>query len=242
MITMVLVLALGRGAMPGTAPGAAQPAAVSASAAITVDCTEAPDLKDWGEKAKTICEEWYPKINAALPSDGFTPPASVKLVFRKEMKVPAATSGGVISINAAYVSKHLDDYGMVVHELTHVVQSYPRNKAHGEGGKPADMGWLVEGIADYVRFFQYEPHTRIRVDPERASYRNGYRVAAAFLDWLNRTHGAETVKKLNAALRAGDCGEGKFKELTGKALDDLWKEFVATLPPSAKPAAKKKGG
>ncbi len=216
----------------GSAVGLAQPAV------FDVDCSEAPDLKGWGERAKSICEEWYPKIGASLASDGFTPPASVKIVFKKDMKVPAATSRGVISINAEYVGKHKDDFGMVVHELTHVVQSYPRNKAVDENGKHADMGWLVEGIADYVRFFQYEPQTKVRVDPKRARHRDGYRVTAAFLDFLVRTHDPEIVKKLNAALRAGDCGEGKFKEITGKGVEDLWKEFVATLPAREKPQEK----
>ena len=238
MIGLVLMLCFIRGLGAGCGIVAAQPPAVAPASVFTVDCTEAPDLKDWGDKARSICEEWYPRIGAYLATDGFTPPASVKIVFKKEMQAPAATSNAVISINADYVSKHRDDFGMVVHELTHVVQAYPRNKAVGENGKRANMGWLVEGIADYVRFFQYEPRTRVRVDPKKASYRNGYRVAAAFLDWLARTHDAGIVKKLNAALRAGDGGEGKFKEITGRTLDDLWNEFVAGLPQRDKPAEK----
>ena len=36
----------------------------------------------------------------------------------------------------------------MVHETVHCVQQYrTRNNAH----------WLVEGIADYIRFFKYEP-------------------------------------------------------------------------------------
>src|ERR1044071_2047675 len=112
----------------GLTSAARQPAA----ATFTVDCTEAPELREWGEKAKGICEEWYPKIGAYLATDGFVPREAVKLVFKKEMKVPAATGGGTISINAEYVGKHKDDFGMVVHELTHVVQAYPRNKAMTE--------------------------------------------------------------------------------------------------------------
>jgi len=41
---------------------------------------------------------------------------------------------------------------MIVHELVHVVQAYPENRAN--------MGWLAEGIADYIRFWKYEPQTR----------------------------------------------------------------------------------
>jgi len=206
---------------------------------FTVDCAEAPDLKDWGDKAKGICEQWCPKICEYLATDGFAPPPSVKLVFKKEMKAPAATSHATININAEYVGKHKEDFGMVVHELTHAVQAYPRNKGVNLDGKPAQMGWLVEGIADYVRFYQYEPQApRTRIDPKRASYKNGYRVAAAFLAWLVNTHDKDIVKKLNKALRAGQCGDGVFKDITGQELSDLWKEFAATLPaPASKPDA-----
>ncbi len=199
---------------------------------FSVDSSESPDLKDWGDKAKAICEQWYPTICEYLATDGFKPPTTVKLVFKKEMKAPAATSQTTISINAEYVSQHKDDFGMIVHELTHVVQSYPRNKGLDNEGKHADTGWLVEGIADYIRFYKYEPDTpRTRIDPKKATYKNGYRVAAAFLDWLTKTHDADIVKKLNKALRAGDCGDATFKAITGKELNDLWKEYVATLPP-----------
>src|SRR5947209_6724192 len=51
---------------------------------VTVDVSDAPDAKDWAEKAKALAEKWYPVIAEELKTDGFTPPRRVKLVFKDE--------------------------------------------------------------------------------------------------------------------------------------------------------------
>jgi len=111
---------------------------------------------------------------------------------------------------------------MVVHEMTHIVQSYRRVRRAG-------AGWLVEGIADYIRFFHYEPKTKVRVNRRRASYRDGYRTCAKFLAWIEETHDKNIVRKLNAALRQGTYRDDLFKTYTSKTLDELWASFIASL-------------
>ena len=54
-----------------------------------------------------------------------------------------------------------------------------------------------------------------------------------FLEWIEKTHGAGLVVKLNAALRKGAYREDLFKDSTGKTLDELWAAFVQSL--KAKP-------
>ncbi|HEX5271264.1 MAG TPA: basic secretory protein-like protein [Gemmataceae bacterium] len=188
---------------------------------VTVDVSEVPDLKEWGEKAKELVVKWHPKIADMLKSDGFTPPSAVKVVFKKDMDGVAYTSGKTITISAAWVKKHPDDYGMVVHELTHVVQSYRRA---GRGN-----GWLVEGIADYVRFFQYEPGKLGTINARRARYDGSYRVTAAFLAYVTEKHDKDIVGKLNAALREGTYKDELFKERTGKTVKELDEEWRASL-------------
>ena len=191
---------------------------------VTVDTSETPDLADWGRRAGNACAKWTPKISALLPSDGFAPPKAVTLRFENDKKGVAGTSGDKITIAAAYVRGHTNDLGMVIHELTHVVQAYPKEK---EGfTKP---GWLVEGIADYIRLYHFEPDAlRPRVNPDKASYRDAYKTTAAFLAWIEQRH-AGTVKKLNAALRAGRFKENLFADCAGKPLDDLWRDFTDSL-------------
>src|SRR5207249_2446473 len=110
---------------PGPQDGPSEPAPVR----VVLDTSEVPELATWGEAAKTLVEEWHPKIADLLRSDGFTPPAEITLVFRKEMRGIAATSGATITIASSWVQRHPDDRGMVIHELVHVIQSYPRHRA-----------------------------------------------------------------------------------------------------------------
>ncbi len=189
--------------------------------AIRVNTAEAPDLADWGRRAGELCLEWYPRIAALLASDGFLPSTNVQLTFRTNYNGVAATSGDRIEVSANYVRSATNDFGMIIHELVHVVQSYRHR------GNP---GWLVEGVADYVRLAHFEPDVPApRIDPERASYRDGYKVAAAFLRWIEKDRDAQIISELNRAMREGKFNPGIFKERTGFELDALWTAFLTGL-------------
>ncbi len=194
-------------------------------ATILADATETPDLKDWAYKSGELCAEWYPKIVKLLDSEGFKPYDSVKLRFKKDMKGVAATGRSSISFAANYVRQNTNDWGMVVHELTHVVQAYPEPL---EGfSKP---GWLVEGIADYIRIVHFEPKARRpRINPDRASYRDSYKTTAIFLEWAEKKYDKELVKKLNKPLRERNFKVEMFNDITGKTVDELWAEFADSL-------------
>jgi hypothetical protein len=195
----------------------ADPTAELRPVKVTVDVSQVPELASWAEQAKSVVEQWHPRIVNLLHSDGFTPPAEVTMLFMRDKKGVADTAGTTISISADWVKKHPDDLGMVVHELTHVIQSYPKSEA----------GWLVEGIADYVRFFHYEPNVKLAsIDPARQSYRDGYRTTAMFLAWIERTHDEAIVRKLNDALRRSTYKYDLFKQYTSKSLDRLWADFL----------------
>ena len=67
------------------------------------------------------------------------------------------------------------------------------------------------------------------VDPRRASYRHGYRTAAKFLAWVEKSHDKDIVRKLNAAIREGRYKDELFRTYTSKTVDELWDNFVASL-------------
>jgi hypothetical protein len=162
----------------------------------------------------------YPMIVRVLGAQPATPPKQVTVVFDKGMDGVAATGGDEIHVAARYVEGHPDDTGMIIHELTHVVQAYPKY----------DPVWLVEGIADYVRFYHYEPAAkRPHPNPATATYHDSYRTTAAFLDWAVRTYDPDLVKKLDAALKAGNYSEDVFVRSTGKGLDKLNAEWIFSL-------------
>lgn len=189
---------------------------------VTADYSQAPQCQAFAEKSKTLVEEWYPKLNHILFGENHPLPyPEVKLVF-KPMKGVAGTANNEITISEEWVTKKApDDYGMVIHELTHVVQNY---KGKGDW-------WLMEGIADYTRDRHFEPGKRThRIDRVKNSYKQGYGIAAAFLIWLEetKTRDKELVRKLNTATHDGTYSVEKFKELCGGDAETLWKEFLTT--------------
>jgi hypothetical protein len=219
MVRLLAVLLLAALPLPGFGADKSQTPEKPKAVEVTVDDTETPALKEWAAKAKALVEKWHPLIAGLLKSDGFTPPDKIKLVFKKEMRGIAYTTGQTITISARWVKAHPEDWGMVVHELTHVIQDYRR------AGR--NTGWLVEGIADYVRFFHYEPGPSIgRFNPRGASYRDGYRTTARFLAWVEKAHDKDIVRKLNQALREGQYKDELFKDYTGQTLDELWAKFL----------------
>jgi hypothetical protein len=187
---------------------------------VTIDTSKAPECEAFAAKSKALVEEWYPKISEILFGKDHPLPANEVILIFEPMKGVAHTSGNVLRISAEWVTKKApNDYGMVVHELTHVVQDY---RGQGEG-------WLTEGIADYVRDKHFEPGVRQqRIDPDRGSYRQAYGVAAAFLIWLEAHKGKELVRKLNIASHDGKYSAALWKEYCGRDLDTLWKEFADT--------------
>lgn len=208
--------------------GAATDPAGAVIAKISVEAHETPDLAAWAQRAGQLCADWYPKIHALLASEGFVPPDRVTLKFRADMKGVAAASGNVINFSAAYVRGHTNDWGMVIHELTHVVQSYP----------PGGPGWLVEGIADYLRLYHFEPSApKPRINPDKASYRDAYKTTAIFLAWVEKKHDAKLVSNLNTALRQRKYSPELWKAATGRTVDELWADFTDEL--RAKQAAPK---
>ncbi len=199
---------------------------------FTIDATAAPDLADWAEKElKPIVLLWYPKIAALLPSEGYRPPANITFKFRNDMgKTPASAAGAGVNLNAPWFRGELkrEACGAVVHELVHVVQNYWRPKSKAA----PTPGWIIEGIADYVRWFLYEPQSRGAEITKRnltaANYDSSYRITGNFLNWVTEKYDKELVRKLNAAVREGKYAEQLWKDWTGKTLRELgaeWKTF-----------------
>ncbi len=217
---VVAASALPFAAYAQTAQPAAGPA-MEIPCEITIDASQLPELKVWAEKQKPNWQKWYAIIAASLPSKDYTAPKKFTVTF-KPMQGVAYTVGDQVFCSGHWFKKNLNGEaaGAVVHEMVHVVQQY-----HGK-----NPGWLVEGIADYIRWFKYEPASqRPHPDPASAKYSDSYRTTAAFLDWAIQTYDKDLLVKLNAACRQGKYNDGLWKQFTGKALDDLGKEWKASL-------------
>jgi hypothetical protein len=188
---------------------------------FTYDISDAPAMKEWIEKTIRICERQYPMLCDELMSDGFKPMTQIRMTLKSDYNGVAATGGGRITGSVKYFKSKPDDIGAMVHETAHCVQNYK-----GRG----NPGWLVEGIADYVRFWKYEPGKAGKVNPDRAKYDASYRTTAAFLAFVSEKYDPKLVNKLNAAMREGKYEVDIWKKLTGKSPEELnqqWKESLA---------------
>jgi hypothetical protein len=211
---------------------------------ITFDATQAPDLRDWARQTLApVLAEWYPKIVAMLPSAGYTAPAHFSVTL-KPMDGVAYTADNQVVANSVWLKSELgrEAVGSLIHESVHVVQQFGN---HG-GDNP---GWLVEGTADYIRWFKYEPRShgadliwmrgRQHFSPH---YNDSYRVTANFLNWVTERFDPRIVEELNAAMREGRYEESLWQRYTGRTAPELgeqWRqEILAQLagPPAANPA------
>lgn len=199
---------------------------------FTIDTTVAPDLTEWADQElRPVVLTWYPRLVAMLPSDGFVAATNITLRFRNDMGgTPASAGGRGINLNSDWFRGELnrEAHGSVVHEMVHVVQAYGRARRTNSNAARTP-GWVVEGIADYVRWFLYEPESKgaeiTRRNLERASYDSSYRVTGNFLDWVARTHEPEILVKLNTAAREGRYQEQLWTKWTGNTVQELGDEW-----------------
>jgi hypothetical protein len=192
-------------------------------AKIEIDVSKFPEGKAWAEKAANEMRTWYPIVTAMLATENWNEPKVIRLVIEPKISAPAWASGNTITCNGEWITQRPNDFGMVIHELAHVVQSYP--------GSDKTPGWLVEGIADYIRWWRYEPDApRPRLNKERSKYTDGYGTTAYFLSYVSQKYDRRLVPSLDKAMRQKEDPLPIFKQMTGKGIDDLWSEFLGTLP------------
>jgi hypothetical protein len=185
---------------------------------VTLDVSEAPQLKAWGEEAKALLEVWSPRLENLLLSEGAVSTPPITLRIKKADKGVGATSGTTISIVSSWIEKHPEDFGLAIHELVHVIQAYPN----------AEPWWVTEGIADYLRWGIFEGKALAAFPRPKVAqgYQKGYQVAGGFLLWLEAGPAPGIVKRLNTAMRKGQYKATLFEEMTGRPLDQLWDAYV----------------
>jgi hypothetical protein len=185
-----------------------------------VDISQAPDLGIWSATAEKQMEESWADTDALLYSDKFIPPNAVNVVYKTGPGVTgvAATGGGVMTVNSAWCRAHPDDTGLTVHETSHVIQAY----------STYNPVWMVEGIADYIRWVKFEPeHFHPRINVQKATYHDAYQTTATFLGWCELHYDSRLVTKLSQNVRFGTFKTSLFKDDCGKDVDTLWAEFIA---------------
>lgn len=203
----------------------------------TLDTSRTPELKQWAEtKLKPAVNQWYPVWVDCLASNGFAAPTHFTITI-KPMDGVAATSGTDVEVSESWIKGQIaqpgnwnEAVGSVIHELVHVVQQYGNDKPR----TAATPIWLMEGIADYFRWFHYEPVAHwpkmTAQDGATAHYTDSYQTTAGFLEYVCKNHNHEFVIRMNAALREHRYSPNLWINYTGMSVENLWKAYVASLP------------
>jgi len=195
---------------------------------IQFDVTEVPAIQPWVTTVlMPVCETWYPKIVGLFPSENFSAIKKFTVFFEKDMDGVAYANGRDIHCAERWFMANLEGEatGSVVHEMVHIVQQY-----RGRRDQKPNPGWLVEGVADYVRWHLYEaPENRRKIDPQRAKVTDSYQTTGAFLAYVVENHDAKFVEKLNAAMRNGQYDDAIWTDNTDHTIDALWAMFIKTL-------------
>lgn len=121
----------------------------------------------WSGREQNLYRKLKKDIAELLFVEQYSP--EILVGFSGDPAFIAGTAGHAVTIGVAYFKTHSDweNDGAMVHEFAHVVQNYPRYDD--------ETGWLVEGLADFVRFklgfFENLP---------QGNPKNGYQEAAHF--------------------------------------------------------------
>lgn len=160
----------------------------------------------------------YPKLSKKFNKNTLK---QVTFVIDPDYKGIAATGGGIVRYNPDWFVKNPNDIDIVTHEVMHIVQAYP------SGSGP---GWLVEGIADYIRdkygIDNAAANWSLPDLKEEHHYTNSYRIAAGFLKWVERYRKKGIVKTLDAALRNNTYTDKIWVDNTKMTLDELWDVYI----------------
>ena len=168
--------------------------------------------------------EDYPKLLERFDQAARPAPRRIIIKFDSSLAIPAHCMRDTITVGVKWLTAHPEDTALLTHELSHAVQQYPQ----------PNPGWLTEGIADYARYV-YGPAVQQNWSlPERfrpgQSYLEGYRTTARFLVWIEKRNPG-TVDLVHRDLQNGKYDAARFTTVTGKSLDDLWKECLLELGP-----------
>ncbi|KAF2713143.1 BSP-domain-containing protein, partial [Pleomassaria siparia CBS 279.74] len=171
-------------------------------------------------------------LYTGLDTDCIPPTRSVTLILRSMDGVAYTTGKDLdddhkeIHFSTDYISQISDTRlkeemkGVIVHEMVHCWQH------NGQGTAP---GGLIEGIADWVRLKAgyAPPHWRPHGD---CDWDAGYERTGYFLEWLEKKHGPDIVRRINEGLRGCKYEEGEFwDKCCGSSIGKLWKGYQGTL-------------
>lgn len=195
---------------------------------IILDSAGAPSAYTYLTKLKATLQLWYPKIALLIAAPNYMPPQKIGLRIDSgnctySMAVADDFWINVCAGHAALRGNDInqEDINVIVHEGTHLIQSY-------FSGVPS----IDEGIATWAGDLTEQKYRAI--PGEEMSFLNGYEYSAAFFSWImNRYPNSNLVRYLNIQAHNQIIDYNWFAEATGKKVNQLWQEMtqVEMSPP-----------
>jgi hypothetical protein len=171
------------------------------------------------------------RIARAICNTIYRKPEEVKDVMLEGLTIDAVdgvayTAGNAITFSSNYIASFANgksqaaiDFelnGVLAHEGTHIWQ-------YNHGG-----GWLVEAMADYVRY-------RVGYDKLSRRSRGGnwdspYTTGGFFIVWIEDKYDPDFGYKVNMGMKdAAFSYPALVKQVTGKDVDALWAEYQSQI-------------
>ena len=193
------------------------------------DVRQQAGINEWAARTAQLCLEWFPYIDKLLESEGFTPPTTMNLRFRNMGGVAHVTGNNMV-ISSNWVRPGAageNDWGMVIHELVHIIQQYPGGGG-GRGGAGIP-GWAMEGLTDYIRHVHFEPNAPMRPFGANHNFDGSFQITAGFFMYIVENYDRDFITELNRMGRTRTWTPDVFEQRTGKTAEALWESFTETV-------------
>ncbi|HEV8540753.1 MAG TPA: basic secretory protein-like protein [Verrucomicrobiae bacterium] len=209
------------------------------------------EMPELAAQARSLGDELYPKVVRLLGDDTQARARQIDIVFKRNLTgqfkgalkrsarnmpkfgtftLPGAAQGTTIYLDVEELKKDPSDLErLLLHEMAHTAQGYRWYRFWR-----APYYWR-EGVADYVAYQLTRTNIAgaggtscARCSALWPHYTSGYACAAAFLIFVEGAYDPKIVPKLQRALWSGSYDDALFQAATGKALEELWAEFLRT--------------
>lgn len=183
---------------------------------ITIDTSQAPDLANFGSQVQQTLQVWYPKISNILSSPNYSPPNQITITFATNCNGIGYVTGNQIVGCVDYYRQNQNDIASMVVSATFIIQQYKNCP-----------DWLTQGIADWIRRYNYEATNKPGPPSSSNSYTNGG-VTSYFLQYIIdvTSFSPNMIYWANKDCREGNYADSLWPRLTGKTLDQHWQDLL----------------
>ncbi|HEY4103101.1 MAG TPA: basic secretory protein-like protein [Polyangiaceae bacterium] len=134
-----------------------------------------------------------------------------------------------IHMSSRYMQQVVDAGGNLSDELHGIFYYHGTNIYQFDGGDGSTNGWLVQGVADFVRYSAGFLPADQRMPG--GNYNDGFTTTGFFFVWLDQTY-PDFVYELNQSLNPAVSTmwtPQSITDITGQTVDQLWANYQTSL-------------